>query len=649
MTNHYKSEVSSVSAPPKVPDALLTPSLFKTLFMKPRFLVHSPVTAHLPFLFWLSGVLKPRRVAVLGCNDGAAHFAFCQSLDGAEAQCLGFGFWPNGKSGKPYGGAVSDKLRKHGEMLYDGVSQLFSVISLNDALDRIRAERVDLLFADLTALPSDMLPSAETLMGCLSAHGVLVLHGTNEGSGAVDRRALTHFLEGVDHVAFPAEKGLVVVTADEDQPSALRLLIESAPHGELRGDVDLVFRRSGAGILSAAKASALAITLDQAEKSAAATQANLEEAQYAVNALKMSHEARSISLIEAQTENFDLLQDRETLARSNADALSTQLTAAETERAELEVARDTAIAEAERVRATLIEQADALSTQLSASETERAELEVARDTAIAKAERERATFTEQADALSTQLTAAATERAELEVARDTAIAEAERVRATLIEQADALSTQLTAAETERAELEVARDTAIAEAERVRATLIEQADALSTQLTAAETERAELKVALDAATNKAQQQRTTHDEIMKTERDIRFSETTILTKIVESLRTEISALKLENAELTSRLTFAMHLDEQNNVESQKKICTERRDRFNESATLTRMIEELRTQLDQIAKKKRPIESWLVSRFLGNERKQKKYNRDRETFFADSQSWVVRAYFHLRSGP
>ena len=493
MTNHYKSEVSSVSAPPKVPDALLTPSLFKTLFMKPRFLVHSPVTAHLPFLFWLSGVLKPRRVAVLGCNDGAAHFAFCQSLDGAEAQCLGFGFWPNGKSGKPYGGAVSDKLRKHGEMLYDGVSQLFSVISLNDALDRIRAERVDLLFADLTALPSDMLPSAETLMGCLSAHGVLVLHGTNEGSGAVDRRALTHFLEGVDHVAFPAEKGLVVVTADEDQPSALRLLIESAPHGELRGDVDLVFRRSGAGILSAAKASALAITLDQAEKSAAATQANLEEAQYAVNALKMSHEARSISLIEAQTENFDLLQDRETLARSNADALSTQLTAAETE------------------------------------------------------------------------------------------------------------------------------------------------------------RAELKVALDAATNKAQQQRTTHDEIMKTERDIRFSETTILTKIVESLRTEISALKLENAELTSRLTFAMHLDEQNNVESQKKICTERRDRFNESATLTRMIEELRTQLDQIAKKKRPIESWLVSRFLGNERKQKKYNRDRETFFADSQSWVVRAYFHLRSGP
>ena len=493
MTNHYKSEVSSVSAPPKVPDALLTPSLFKTLFMKPRFLVHSPVTAHLPFLFWLSGVLKPRRVAVLGCNDGAAHFAFCQSLDGAEAQCLGFGFWPNGKSGKPYGGAVSDKLRKHGEMLYDGVSQLFSVISLNDALDRIRAERVDLLFADLTALPSDMLPSAETLMGCLSAHGVLVLHGTNEGSGAVDRRALTHFLEGVDHVAFPAEKGLVVVTADEDQPSALRLLIESAPHGELRGDVDLVFRRSGAGILSAAKASALAVTLDQAEKSAAATQANLEEAQYAVNALKMSHEARSISLIEAQTENFDLLQDRETLARSNADALSTQLTAAETE------------------------------------------------------------------------------------------------------------------------------------------------------------RAELKVALDAATNKAQQQRTTHDEIMKTERDIRFSETTILTKIVESLRTEISALKLENAELTSRLTFAMHLDEQNNVESQKKICTERRDRFNESATLTRMIEELRTQLDQIAKKKRPIESWLVSRFLGNERKQKKYNRDRETFFADSQSWVVRAYFHLRSGP
>ena len=571
MTNHYKSEVSSVSAPPKVPDALLTPSLFKTLFMKPRFLVHSPVTAHLPFLFWLSGVLKPRRVAVLGCNDGAAHFAFCQSLDGAEAQCLGFGFWPNGKSGKPYGGAVSDKLRKHGEMLYDGVSQLFSVISLNDALDRIRAERVDLLFADLTALPSDMLPSAETLMGCLSAHGVLVLHGTNEGSGAVDRRALTHFLEGVDHVAFPAEKGLVVVTADEDQPSALRLLIESAPHGELRGDVDLVFRRSGAGILSAAKASALAITLDQAEKSAAATQANLEEAQYAVNALKMSHEARSISLIEAQTENFDLLQDRETLARSNADALSTQLTAAATERAELEVARDTAIAEAERVRATLIEQADALSTQLSASETERAELEVARDTAIAKAERERATLTE------------------------------------------------------------------------------QADALSTQLTAAETERAELKVALDAATNKAQQQRTTHDEIMKTERDIRFSETTILTKIVESLRTEISALKLENAELTSRLTFAMHLDEQNNVESQKKICTERRDRFNESATLTRMIEELRTQLDQIAKKKRPIESWLVSRFLGNERKQKKYNRDRETFFADSQSWVVRAYFHLRSGP
>jgi hypothetical protein len=137
--------------------------------------------------------------------------------------------------------------------------------------------------------------------------------------------------------------------------------------------------------------------------------------------------------------------------------------------------------------------------------------------------------------------------------------------------------------------------------------------------------------------------------MKTERDIRFSETTILTKIVESLRTEISALKLENAELTGGLNAAMKHDEQNNVESQKRISAERRDRFNESAALTRMVEELRAQLREATKKKRLIESWLLAQLLGNGRKYNKYNRDREVFFADSQSWVVRAYFHLNPGP
>ena len=310
MTERSIAQKATEASQLLVPEPFLAPSLFHSLFWKPRFLVDSPVTAYLPLLFWLSSVLRPRHVGVLGCDDGAAHFAFCQALDhlGIEGNCQGFGFWQDPEADNR-GGAVPKILAQHQEMLYEGKSQLVPCAgSVDAAFRRMKAGGLDLLFCDLASLPDKGHASGEHLLGYLSTPGILVIHGTRPTDGeSADVEGIHRFLAARPHVDFPDEQGLTLLCNSDDMPAPLISLFDAAPGGVLRRDVEQVFRRSGQGLRAAAAAIASAEAHRQAHRTIAEIDSSLKQAKAAIEAALAERDAAR----KAESETLEALAQSE--------------------------------------------------------------------------------------------------------------------------------------------------------------------------------------------------------------------------------------------------------------------------------------------------------------------------------------------------
>jgi len=224
--------------------SILAPSLVRTLFWEPDFVVDSQLLVHVPLLFWLVAVLRPRRIAALGCDDGLAHFAFCQALHrtGIEGRCRGFGFWDDATSG---GGAALPpaELMRLQERRHDGRSELVACSSVREALDQVGAGEVDLLFVDLTALQGSGELESGMWLRYLARQGVLVMHG-------VRAEAVARSADAQAVIEFPAGAGVTIVAAGEDLPEPLKTLPAKTADGKPDRDVEAIFTRVGEGLMA---------------------------------------------------------------------------------------------------------------------------------------------------------------------------------------------------------------------------------------------------------------------------------------------------------------------------------------------------------------------------------------------------------------
>lgn len=511
MVSSSVNEYATEALKQHVPEALLTPTSFQTLFYKPRFLTAAPVTAHAPLLFWLASVVRSQETVVLGCDDGMAHFALCQAMDAihVRGRCHGFGFWSNSGPDRRVS-PVPEQLRTHAETLYDGVSQLVAVESVVAALERFGSETIDLLFVDLANLPQNSAFSGEAILDRLTTGGVLVLHGTNEiANGGPAYRQVERLLSTMKHAVFPFGDGMMVAGQDDKVPPPVQSLFDLAPGGVLRSDIELIFRRSGQGMLALAEAAHQEEARHHYEKEAAGARAELEQAQALLDPLQISYKNRNIKLSQVQSEVFDLKRVvdaliKERKARSlqtveltqNADGLRQQIMALQGECVELRQARDAAIAAKE-----------SQTTDLGAR------LQQERDTRFS----ETAELTKIADSLREQILTLQGECTELREARDTAITAAELQRIDL-----------------SARLPQERDSRFSET----TALTRMAEGLREQISALQGECTELRQARDAAITAAELQKTDLSARLDKERDTRFAETATLTKIAESLRKTI---------------------------------------------------------------------------------------------------------------
>ena len=509
MKNHPTSGPNKDLTTVTSPEAFFAPSLFQTLFWKPRFLPDGAIVSHLPFLFWLSVVLKPLRVVVVGCDDGTAHFAICQALEkmGHDSQCRGFGFWNDAKTGKRLD-APPKTLELHQAMLYEEMSCFIPCLSLEDAIESLGEGTVDLMLVDLTVVPSDLHVSGETLASSLSKRGVLVLHGINDLSKrAADGRSLERFLRATRNVRFSAEQGLGVIVKDDEPPAPLNSLLEYAPDGMLRGDIERVFRRCGQNLRSSASASVIRPKLDDANNALKTLRRELEAAKEEITSVRRSNEFRSQKLAEAQVELFERNAE---ISRLND---------------ELAAERQETALRASEIEST-VKQIQALQADLAKVE---AELLTAHETV---AERER----DNADLLS------------------------------LLENSES---------------------------RTRALQSEAEELFET----VELERASYRSEVDALRVKVKETEGERDR----ERNIRFEETAALTRLNEELRAKFETVELERASHRSEvdlLRVKVKEAEAERLEADKNLSLERGTRFNETAALTGIAEELRTELGKV---------------------------------------------------
>jgi len=133
--------------------------------------------------------------------------------------------------------------------------------------------------------------------------------------------------------------------------------------------------------------------------------------------------------------------------------------------------------------------------------------------------------------------------------------------------------------------------------------------------------------------------------LESERATRFSETAALTRMAEDLREEVANLMSQNTALTAKLEAAETRIKQTETKSKTEVANERRLRFEETATLTRMLEGIKAENER---KQRPFEKWLVEKLVRSERKLRKYSRNRVEYFSDSKSTAARIYYRLRPG-
>lgn len=286
---------------------LFSPSLYETLFWRPRFLVNSPVLLYAPFLFWLTAMVQPRRIVVVGADDGQAHFVFCQAIDklNLRASCLGLGIWSDAD------GSVPAALHDHNLRFYEDMGNLVACPSCESAVSQIAPRAGDLLFIDLDALGADMAPDLDDCLSAMGDSGILVVHGLNGLIGpepsdltpAAD--ALRKRIGHLEQIRFPAGAGLGLYILGEGAPPRLRGLLEADEHGLVPREIGAVFRTLGEGLGALERAQRLERDAEALRGSLAGSEKAREDNAAELAEYRRSHDLTLRKLAQARAQMFD--------------------------------------------------------------------------------------------------------------------------------------------------------------------------------------------------------------------------------------------------------------------------------------------------------------------------------------------------------
>lgn len=408
-----------------------TPLSSRLLFRKPRYLEGSDFLRHLPFLFWLTDMVRPRSFVQLGDLDAVPYFGVCQAMDrlDLESRCTGIRL----------DGAVPEAVERYNDDTYGEFSALRSA-TVEAAPGGMADKSVDLLLVD--RVPDEALIAAlmRSWPRRLSSRAVVALHGTR-GEGYMSGPAL-EFIENIraTYPTFTLEggAGLTVVLYGASRNDRLQRLAELKPGHSGFSEARMVFRRLG-DTSHFEWESRRAGGAEKAEAGRAqAAESRLAEAEAGLKEMTEAFEERASQAAAAQARVYRLETEAEE-ARARAEAAETGLEEMEARAAALESDR---AALARDLKEKTAAAAELTRTRAALEESQRA-----RDLAQARAEKAEKQAEE---ARLSEHRARGEIRQELAAAQRALEEEREAFR-TLDEEADALKQALEAAEAALAE------------------------------------------------------------------------------------------------------------------------------------------------------------------------------------------------------
>ncbi|VVS96328.1 hypothetical protein RV134_70003 [Roseovarius sp. EC-HK134] len=580
------------------------PATIKPLFWRPRFRSHSQIQVHAPMLLWLAADVRIQKVCVLGVGDGFAHFLFCQAIDKLNTQgsCAGFGFWKDPKSGEPLT-QPPYILSEHAEQFYEDISDIRACRDKSEAIANLVEHSLDLLFIDLDALGERDYPHVEDLIRLLQANGILVVHGTNAlWQNADDSIGLAKQLRRLDRLEFNYGAGLSIFPVGEDTSTRVKNLMSVCENGEVPSDIQRVFRRLGQSLVAIEETRNLQSKLAASTKAHAEAQEGLKNKKQELADLHEAYEQRSRKVSQTQSEIFDIkasLSAALAEQKQSEESLAVVQKALETAHAELEAQSQELIAAQDAAREAGMRaeksesELDAAHAELKAQSQELIAAQDAAREALMRAEKSESDLDAahaELKAQSQELIAAQDAAREAGVRAEKSESELEETRAELKAQSQELIAAQDAAReagmrAEKSESEL--DAAHAELKAQSQELIAAQDAAREALMRAEKSESDLDAA--HAELKAQSQELIAAQDAAREAGVR----------AEKSESELEAARAE--QLTIKKTLEGESERAAQLEA--KIKTEKRvlemertTRFQETAALTRMLEEMRVELN-----------------------------------------------------
>ncbi len=330
---------------------IVTPLSTRMLFWRARYLRKSPFLHHLPFLFWLIEVCRPKSYVELGVGEGVSYFAACQALDklDSDAHCHGIDTWAETESG-----TIPEAVRNHNAEQFADFSRLVHE-DPRAAVHRFPNGSIDLLHVDMDPDES-LLDSLTHDWKCkLSRRGVVLLHGvTTRFAEGPARSFLERITAAYPTVMLEGGDGLLAVLYGAEREARLAKLARLSLGMPGYTEVHRVFSRLGAthhyewaSRAEAGKAAAARRKQEAADKALEDAETQRAQVEEKLAVRDAAYDARSAQIAELQARLFDLQQAHDARG-AELDGLRAEREQERRDHAETLAARDAALAEARR-------------------------------------------------------------------------------------------------------------------------------------------------------------------------------------------------------------------------------------------------------------------------------------------------------------
>jgi hypothetical protein len=263
------------------------------IFLKPHITHPYAWVGHIPFMYVLADLLRPRSFVELGTDSGNSFLAFCQAVKAlglqSQTHCYAVDCWKGDEHARFYGDHVYRTLSAYQQPRYGDFSTLVKAY-FDEALEQFEDGSVDLLHIDGLHTYEAVKHDFETWLPKLSSSAVVIFHD----SVVQDRNFGVHILmdelrASYDVFEFNHSNGLAVVSVGIDVPAAFKAFMKEA------------FERPNAtrGFFEAAASALLDPDTGMPAGGADAVEHSIECLLYYRNDGEIFEESRSLSIIHA--------------------------------------------------------------------------------------------------------------------------------------------------------------------------------------------------------------------------------------------------------------------------------------------------------------------------------------------------------------